>query len=74
MDGLEAIRRLRIREIEERRVRTPVVVISANSFREDIDKSLRAGADEHCGKPLRKDTLLALVEKYCAIVKDDVIA
>lgn len=74
MDGLEAIRRLRRQELESGRVRTPVVVISANSFREDIEKSLQAGADEHCGKPIRKDTLLALVEKYCISAKDSVMA
>ncbi|MNJ92769.1 Autoinducer 2 sensor kinase/phosphatase LuxQ [compost metagenome] len=74
MDGLETIRRLRERERSERRPRTPIVVISANSFREDIEKSLIAGADEHCGKPLRKETLLSLVEKYCSLQKNDVIA
>lgn len=66
MSGLDTIRKLR--EIERVRGlrRTPVVVISANSFTEDIEKSLMAGADEHCGKPVRKQTVLEIVQKYCS--------
>lgn len=66
MSGLDTIRKLR--EIERARGlrRTPVVVISANSFTEDIEKSLMAGADQHCGKPVRKQTVLEIVQKYCA--------
>ncbi|MFV8256485.1 ATP-binding protein [Bdellovibrio bacteriovorus] len=66
MSGLDTIRKLR--EIERARGlrRTPVVVISANSFTEDIEKSLMAGADQHCGKPVRKQTVLEIVQKYCS--------
>nr|BFD58327.1 hypothetical protein CKG001_04340 [Bdellovibrio sp. CKG001]BFD61756.1 hypothetical protein BdHM001_04370 [Bdellovibrio sp. HM001] len=65
MSGLDTIRKLR--EIERVRGlrRTPVVVISANNFTEDIEKSLVAGADEHLGKPVRKQTVLEVVQKYC---------
>lgn len=66
MSGLDTIRKLR--EIERVRGmrRTPVVVISANSFTEDVEKSLIAGADEHCGKPIRKQTVLEVIQKYCS--------
>jgi len=66
LSGLDTIRKLRELEKLQGRDRTPVVVISANSFGEDIEKSLSAGADEHCGKPIRKQTVIEMVQKYCA--------
>lgn len=65
MSGLETIRRLRAWEMARGLKRIPIVVISANSFTEDVEKSLEAGADDHCGKPVRKQTILELVERYC---------
>lgn len=65
MSGLETIRRLRSWESAHGFKRTPIVVISANSFTEDVEKSLAAGADDHCGKPIRKQTVVELVHKYC---------
>ncbi|MNK98446.1 Autoinducer 2 sensor kinase/phosphatase LuxQ [compost metagenome] len=65
MSGLETIRRLRGWETARGIDRTPIVVISANSFTEDVEKSLEAGADAHCGKPVRKQTILELVQRYC---------
>lgn len=65
ISGLDTIRKLRHLETALERPRTPVIVISANSFVEDIEKSLSAGADEHCGKPIRKQTVVELVEKFC---------
>lgn len=64
ISGLDTIRRIREMERDQQRRRTPVVVISANSFVEDIEKSIQAGADEHCGKPIRKQAVLELIEKY----------
>lgn len=65
MSGLDTIRRLREIEAIQGRKRTPVIVVSANSFIEDIEKSTKAGADEHCGKPIRKKTVMELIQKYC---------
>lgn len=65
ISGLETIRQLRQIEAATHRKRTPIVVVSANTFMEDIDKSLHSGADEHCGKPIRKQTVIQLIEKYC---------
>jgi signal transduction histidine kinase/ActR/RegA family two-component response regulator len=65
MSGLETIRRMRGLEAALGLERTPIIVISANSFTEDVEKSLEAGADGHCGKPIRKQTVLELVQRYC---------
>jgi Signal transduction histidine kinase len=64
LSGLETIGRLRELERSQERYRTPVIVISANNFKEDHDKSIHAGADEHYGKPVRKEQVFALLEKY----------
>lgn len=72
ISGLDTIRKLRELERAYGRERTPIVVISANSFVEDVEKSLSAGADEHCGKPIRKQTFLEIVQKYCNWQSDTV--
>jgi len=64
LSGIETIGRIRERERVQNRERTPIVVISANNFKEDHDKSLHAGADEHYGKPIRKEQVVAMLEKY----------
>lgn len=65
VSGLDTIRKLRDLERVQGKERTPIIVISANNFMEDIEKSVGAGADGHCGKPIRKQTVVELVEKYC---------
>jgi CheY-like chemotaxis protein len=36
----------------------PIVAMTANVFREDIEKCLEAGMDSHVGKPLNFEELL----------------
>ena len=61
MDGLTAIRAIREREAAQGLPRTPVVVVSANVMREQREQSSAAGADDHLGKPVRADELIAAV-------------
>ncbi len=65
ISGLDTIRRLREMETQQGLPRVPVIVVSANNFTEDREKSLAVGADEHCGKPIRKHTIVELISKYC---------
>ncbi|MDR1410832.1 MAG: response regulator, partial [Spirochaetaceae bacterium] len=51
MDGYEATRRIRAFE-EKLGTKIPIIAMTANVFREDIEKCLRAGMDDHIGKPL----------------------
>ncbi|WP_374029619.1 ATP-binding protein [Bdellovibrio bacteriovorus] len=74
ISGLDTIRKLRQIERMQNRRRTPIVVISANNFLEDIEKSVQAGADEHCGKPVRKQTVIEIVQKYCTTEPEPVPA
>jgi CheY-like chemotaxis protein len=51
MDGYEATRRIRALDAP-RAKEIPIVAMTANVFREDIEKCLEAGMNGHVGKPL----------------------
>jgi CheY-like chemotaxis protein len=61
MDGLSATRAIRAREAAGGLPRLPIVVLSANVMREHVEASNAAGADDHIGKPVRAETLIAAV-------------
>jgi PAS domain S-box-containing protein len=64
MDGLKATRA--IREIEARepgRLRTPLVMLSANAMRQHAEEALAAGADLHLPKPVTGTSLLEAVAR-----------
>ena len=66
MDGYEATRR--IRESNAARAKTiPIVAMTANVFREDIEKCLDAGMNGHVGKPLEFDEVLTILRRYLAL-------
>jgi len=63
MDGLEATRR--IRELGDPRAKKiPIVAMTANVFKEDIEKCLDAGMNDHVCKPLNFRELLIKMKKY----------
>ncbi|MCL2055746.1 MAG: response regulator [Oscillospiraceae bacterium] len=63
MDGLEATRRIRGLE-DTRAKRLPIIAMTANVFKEDIEKCLEAGMDGHIGKPLNIDELMQVLKDY----------
>ena len=62
--GLEATRRIRERESQQGRRRTPVIILSADASEADRRRSLEAGADDHCAKPMRPDELMEKVLRH----------
>ncbi|MDR3336848.1 MAG: response regulator [Treponema sp.] len=63
MDGFEATRRIRALEAGNLHKHVPIVAMTANVFREDVEKCLAAGMNDHVGKPLDiKEVLLKLRE------------
>jgi len=71
IDGYEATRR--IRAIEDKLIqsgvrnpqqRIPIIALTANVFREDIEKSLNAGMNGHIGKPINVEDLIGVLQKY----------
>ncbi|MDR2965651.1 MAG: response regulator [Treponema sp.] len=63
MDGLEATRRIRaLPDINNSKL--PIIAMTANVFKDDIEKCLAAGMDAHLGKPLDIDKILETMRKY----------
>ena len=62
MDGVSAIRAIRAVEIQESRVRTPIVALTANALQHQIDAQIQAGADAHAPKPIHLPSLLASID------------
>jgi CheY-like chemotaxis protein len=65
MDGYDATREIRKFEGQkESHKRVPIIAMTANVFREDIEKALACGMDDHLGKPLDFNEVLASLRKY----------
>jgi len=64
MDGLSAVRAIRLWENEQNRERTPILALTADSMKSDIENSTKAGCDGHITKPVRKATLLEEIRKH----------
>ncbi|MDR0853227.1 MAG: response regulator [Clostridiales Family XIII bacterium] len=63
MDGYEATRRIRASSTP-RAKEIPIIAMTANVFREDIDKSIASGMNDHIGKPLDFDIVLEKLRQY----------
>lgn len=64
IDGYEATKTIRRYEKEHKLGPIPIIALSAYAFKDEIEKSIQAGCDEHMTKPIQKKELLELVEKY----------
>ena len=63
MDGFEATRRIRALDTPRARA-VPIIAMTANVFREDIEKCLDAGMNDHIGKPLDFQEVLSKLRRY----------
>ena len=61
MDGLEALRRLRV---DERTASIPVLAVTAQAMKGDRERFTEAGFDGYLSKPVDVDELLAAVEQH----------
>jgi len=71
MDGYEATRQIRAFEAQlksndpkTKHRPVPIVAMTANVFKEDIEKSLEAGMNSHVGKPLDIDVVLEKLKAF----------
>jgi CheY-like chemotaxis protein len=63
MGGIEAT--LQIRAMPERkRGRLPIIAMTANVFKEDIEICAEAGMDGHLGKPVDLGKVIAVLHKF----------
>ncbi|MDR3277588.1 MAG: response regulator [Oscillospiraceae bacterium] len=63
MDGLEATRRIRALDYPAAKT-IPIIAMTANVFREDIENCIAAGMDDHMGKPIDFDEVLKKLRQY----------
>ena len=62
MDGVTAATRIRAREAETGRRRTPIVALTANAMSHQIEEYLAAGMDGLIAKPIRVEELFAALQ------------
>ena len=63
VDGLEATRRIRAMESPKAQ-EVPIVAMTANVFKEDIDRCLDSGMNSHLGKPIDIEELITTLKHY----------
>ena len=63
MGGLEATRRIRrLNRIDAKTV--PIFAMTANAFMDDIERTKKAGMNEHFSKPLAMDKVIEMIGNY----------
>jgi CheY-like chemotaxis protein len=62
MDGYEAT--VAIREREAGVTHTPIVALTANAMAGDRERCLACGMDDFVAKPVRRETLLAALQRW----------
>ena len=63
MDGYEATQRIRALDCPKAGT-IPIVAMTANVFKEDVEKCLKAGMNDHIGKPIDYDEVLGKLRTY----------
>lgn len=66
MDGLEATRRIRAATELGKRAHIPIIALTAYAMSGDSETFLAAGMDAHLPKPVRTETMLAVLERVHA--------
>jgi len=66
MDGFDATRK--IRSIGSEKAKSvPIIAMTANAFKEDVEKCKECGMDDHISKPIDLDLLLSRIQKYLSV-------
>ena len=61
MDGMEAAREIRRLEAERGRARTPIIAVTANAMKDQVETYMAVGMDGHVAKPIDPKTLFKVV-------------
>lgn len=60
MDGFEATRIIR----NELKLSTPIIALTANAFKSELEQCLKLGMDDYITKPFEEEKLIAIMLKY----------
>jgi CheY-like chemotaxis protein len=64
MDGFTATREIRKLEAESHLPRTPIVALTAYALKQDQENCYQAGCDFHLAKPISKQKLIEVVQRF----------
>ena len=64
LDGFGATLQIRAWEHEQQRLPTPVIALTADAMREDVEKTASVGCDMHLSKPISKARLLDVISQF----------
>ena len=64
MDGFEATRQIRAFEEKNKGKQIPIIAMTANVFKEDVDKCIASGMNGHIGKPLDFEDVIKVLQTY----------
>jgi CheY-like chemotaxis protein len=70
MDGYEAARRIRSLSVPDAGS-VPIIAMTANVFKEDVEKCLAAGMNGHVGKPLDAGELFGKLYQYLGAEREE---
>jgi signal transduction histidine kinase/CheY-like chemotaxis protein/PAS domain-containing protein len=63
MDGYEATRQIRALDIPQAKT-VPIIAMTANVFREDVERCLKCGMNDHIGKPVERELVIRILKEY----------
>lgn len=64
IDGMEATRRIRQHPTQQN---LPIIAMTANASNTDRDQCLAAGMNDHVGKPIDIEKLVAVIRQWCGL-------
>ena len=64
LDGVEATREILEYEEDYNQKHVPVIALTANALKGDRERFLAAGMDEYLTKPINKNKLSSIFEKF----------
>ena len=64
MNGYEATKKIRALQRADAQS-VPIIAMTANAFKEDVDAALEAGMTAHLAKPLENDKLMDILLQFC---------
>ena len=70
MDGHEATKTIRSLALE-RAGKIPIVAMTANAFKEDIELCLKSGMNDHLSKPINVEAIMDKITAYCRTKRQD---
>jgi PAS domain S-box-containing protein len=64
MNGYQAVNKIRELETENKLDKTKIIALTAYALDSDKERALREGFDDHLTKPIKKDKLFSMIDKY----------